>query len=97
MQAMLMKLEAELNMNRNVSECSAHIPQYGLQVEQPDIWGDTKMDILARRMVIIVLSAMVFAFAMTAMVNSRQRHPPLFHAGTAAPCYHSASTGCVAQ
>lgn len=54
------------------------------------------MDILARRFTIIILGAAIFAMAFSAVVQNTTATMRV-HNGTAAPCYHAASSHCSAS
>lgn len=54
------------------------------------------MEIVARRLTIITLSAAIFAMAFSAVVNQSGHAPLKMRSGAAAPCYHSASPYCSA-
>ncbi len=52
------------------------------------------MEIVARRLTIITLSAAIFAMAFSAIVNQSAPSPLKMRSGAAVPCYHSASPYC---
>lgn len=54
-----------------------------------------ELAIIARRLTILFLVFTVFALAFTAMVTRMPRNADRVHVGTAAPCFHPASPGCV--
>lgn len=54
------------------------------------------MSILARRLTIVTLIMTIFALAFAALVAEPGRKELRVHLGTAAPCYHPATPGCVA-
>ena len=62
--------------------------------KQADVTGTGDMEKLVRRMVIVVLIAVVFAFTTTALVLSKPNHLPLYHQGTSIPCFYSANPHC---
>lgn len=49
-----------------------------------------------RRFTIITLLAAIFAFAFSTAVERAADRPQRVHIGSAAPCYHPASSYCVA-
>ncbi len=53
------------------------------------------MEPLIRRMAIIVLLSVIFAFTFAAIVQSKQGQVYRVHPGTNAPCLHPASIYCV--
>ncbi|MGV8935942.1 MAG: hypothetical protein ACOH2J_02400 [Allorhizobium sp.] len=53
------------------------------------------MDTLLRRFTIFTLSMTIFALLFASLVDTTSQTPRRFHAGTAAPCFHPASNGCV--
>ena len=54
------------------------------------------MGTTARRFTIITLILTIFALAFSALVAHPGRKDLRVHLGTAAPCYHPATPGCVA-
>ncbi|MBN9028956.1 hypothetical protein P7F60_00285 [Rhizobium sp. YJ-22] len=54
------------------------------------------MEVVARRLTIIMLSAFVFAMGFSAAVNHSAQSPLKMRSGTAAPCYHTESPYCTA-
>jgi len=55
------------------------------------------MDTLLRRFAIFTLGMVIFAMLFAAFVETNSQKPRRFHAGTNAPCFHSASNGCVSS
>ncbi|MBW6421328.1 hypothetical protein KX729_07730 [Rhizobium sp. XQZ8] len=53
------------------------------------------MLIVLRRLTIVTLIMTIFAFCFSALVAQPGRNELRVHLGTAAPCYHPATTGCV--
>lgn len=53
------------------------------------------MDTLLRRFTIFTLGMVIFALLFASFVDATSQSPRRFHAGTAAPCLHPASNGCV--
>jgi hypothetical protein len=51
---------------------------------------------LARRLAIVTLIMTIFAFAFAALVAAPARNDLRVHLGTAVPCYHPATSNCVA-
>ncbi len=54
------------------------------------------MEVVARRLTIIMLSAFVFAMGFSAAVNHSAQSPLKMRSGTAAPSYHTESPYCTA-
>lgn len=52
------------------------------------------MSVIARRFAIMTLILAIFAFSFSALVARNDRSLRV-HLGTGAPCYHSATQGCV--
>lgn len=54
------------------------------------------MSKLATRFSVFTLGMALFALALSALVTSNDRQATRVHFGTAAPCFHPATPGCVA-
>jgi len=53
------------------------------------------MSVVLRRLTIVTLIMTIFAFCFSALVAQPGRNELRVHLGTAAPCYHPATPGCV--
>lgn len=53
------------------------------------------MSVVLRRLTIVTLIMTIFAFCFSALVAQPGRGELRVHLGTAAPCYHPATSGCV--
>lgn len=53
--------------------------------------------IIARRLLIILLAAASFAMLLAAFVQTAPRPINRVHLGSAAPCFHPASSNCIAH